>query len=65
MSITEKRFPTDETEKHRVTSERRPYACPRIHQDDILGPILCASQGQGGQPDAGTPCVPPGAPWCQ
>ncbi|MBR2980257.1 MAG: hypothetical protein IKC51_10050 [Myxococcaceae bacterium] len=44
---------------------RRPYARPVLHRDQLLGPILCASQGQGHQPDADTPCLPPGAPWCQ
>lgn len=67
MSITEKKNAAhDAAELMPLNSlARRPYARPVLHRDQLLGPILCASQGQGHQPDAGVPCVPPGAPWCQ
>lgn len=67
MSITETMRLANDADKLAPQEQfmRRPYARPVLHRDQLLGPILCASQGQGHQPDACTPCLPPGAPWCQ
>lgn len=67
MSITERqRCPPTAEEMSKKTENfaRRPYSQPRIHQDKILGPILCASQGSGDRPDAGGPPCPPWLPNC-
>ncbi len=66
MSITEKKNAANDTAELTLMKSpaRRPYARPVLHRDQLLGPILCASQGSGNQPDAGGVPCPPWNPNC-
>lgn len=65
MSITDPTKTKDAGGQSQGTHRaKKPYMRPTVHIDDIPGPVLCASQGQGGGTTPVNPNCPPWNPNC-